>query len=93
MGDNNTSIPPDTMGVAGPNHLMVALNSQVLIQDRSGNTAEIVVGNEFTIDTTPPDEIPPEIREVRHDAADGVLKVGEKSSFSFKYYGKTPGIG
>jgi hypothetical protein len=36
LGDNNTVIPPDTMGAAGPNHLMVMLNSQVRIQDKSG---------------------------------------------------------
>jgi hypothetical protein len=28
--------PPDTQGAAGPGHLLVALNSQMVIQDRSG---------------------------------------------------------
>ncbi len=41
--DNNTVYPPDTMGAAGPNHLMVTLNSQVRIQDKSG-TALATVG-------------------------------------------------
>ncbi len=36
LGDNGTVIPPDTQGAVGPNHLMVTLNSQVRIQDRSG---------------------------------------------------------
>ena len=36
LGDNNTVIPPDTHGAAGPNHLMVTLNTQVRVQDRSG---------------------------------------------------------
>lgn len=34
--DNGLIIPPDTMGVAGPNHLMVTLNSEVRIQDKTG---------------------------------------------------------
>jgi len=36
LPDNNTKIPPDTMGAVGPNHLVVMLNSQVRIQDKSG---------------------------------------------------------
>ncbi len=36
LGDNNASIPPDTQGAAGPNHLMTMLNTQVRIQDYSG---------------------------------------------------------
>jgi len=36
LPDDNTSIPPDTMGAAGPNHLMTMLNTQVRIQDKSG---------------------------------------------------------
>ena len=42
LGDNNTAIPPDTMGAAGPNHLMVMLNSQVRIQSKSGATTSTV---------------------------------------------------
>ena len=36
LDDDNTSIPPDTHGAVGPNHLMVTLNTQVRIQDRNG---------------------------------------------------------
>jgi hypothetical protein len=36
LGDNDTAIPPDTMGAAGPSHLMTMLNSQVRIQTRTG---------------------------------------------------------
>src|SRR5262245_43214875 len=36
LPDTNTVIPPDTMGAAGPAHLMVMLNSQVRIQSKSG---------------------------------------------------------
>jgi len=32
-----TSIPPDTHGAVGPNHVMTAVNGGVRIQDRSGN--------------------------------------------------------
>jgi hypothetical protein len=46
LRDQNVSgssfFPPDTMGAAGPNHLMVTLNSQVRIQDRSGIEQSIV---------------------------------------------------
>jgi len=38
LGDNNTSIPPDTHGAAGPNHLMTMLNTQVRRQSLSGVT-------------------------------------------------------
>ncbi len=36
LGDNNTAIPPDVHGAAGPNHLMTTLNTQVRIQNRTG---------------------------------------------------------
>ena len=42
LGDDNTRIPPDTMGAAGPNHLMVMLNTQVRIQNRSGTNLSTV---------------------------------------------------
>jgi hypothetical protein len=42
MGDNSTSIPPDTMGAAGPNHLMTILNTQVGIQNKQGGQFSIV---------------------------------------------------
>ena len=34
--DSNASIPPDTMGAAGPNHLMTMLNTDVRIQTKTG---------------------------------------------------------
>ncbi len=37
LADNGSSIPPDVNGAAGPNHIMVTLNTQVRIQDRQGN--------------------------------------------------------
>jgi hypothetical protein len=36
LDDNHTAIPPDTQGAVGPEHLVVALNSEVAIQDRQG---------------------------------------------------------
>jgi hypothetical protein len=42
LGDDGTAIPPDTQGAVGPNHLMVTLNSQVRIQNRSGAQQGIV---------------------------------------------------
>ncbi|GEM_PF-1327747 len=37
LPDNNTAIPPDTMGAVGPNHLMTMLNSEVRIQNKDGS--------------------------------------------------------
>jgi uncharacterized repeat protein (TIGR01451 family) len=42
LGDNNASIPPDTMGAAGPNHLVTMLNTQVRIQDKTGTNLSTV---------------------------------------------------
>jgi hypothetical protein len=36
LNDNNGTVPPDTSGAAGPNHLVVALNTQIRFQDRNG---------------------------------------------------------
>ncbi len=42
LGDNNTLVPPDTNGAAGPNHLMTMLNTEVLIQNLSGGVVSTV---------------------------------------------------
>jgi PKD repeat protein len=42
LGDNGTSIPPDTKGVIGPNHLMVTLNPQVRIMSKTGTIISTV---------------------------------------------------
>ena len=47
LDDNNTAIPPDTHGAVGPNHLMVTLNSQVRIQDRTGAVISTVALDSF----------------------------------------------
>lgn len=39
--------PPDTQGAVGPNHLMVTLNTQVRIQDRSGRALSTVALSDF----------------------------------------------
>jgi hypothetical protein len=36
LADSGVTIPPDTMGAVGPNHLVTMLNSQVRIQNKSG---------------------------------------------------------
>jgi hypothetical protein len=56
--DNDTVIPPDTQGTAGPNRLMVTLNSNVVVEDRFGNQLTAVsldafwapTGNTITTD-------------------------------------------
>ncbi|MBI3935042.1 MAG: hypothetical protein HY316_10155 [Acidobacteria bacterium] len=47
LGDNDLAIPPDTMGAAGPNHLMVTLNTEVRIQNRTGGTISTVSLDSF----------------------------------------------
>jgi len=47
LGDNNTSIPPDTMGAVGPNHLMIMLNTQVRIQNKTGANLSTVTLDTF----------------------------------------------
>lgn len=42
MNDSNFVIPPDVHGAAGPNHLMVTLNSHVRIQNRTGGVISTV---------------------------------------------------
>jgi len=42
LPDDNTSIPPDTCGAAGPSHLVTALNTQVRIQTKTGATLSTV---------------------------------------------------
>jgi len=42
LEDNDRAIPPDTQGAVGPNHLLVALNSQVRIQTRTGEALSTV---------------------------------------------------
>lgn len=36
LPDSTTSIPPDTHGAVGPNHVMTVLNSQIRVQNKSG---------------------------------------------------------
>ncbi|MBI3895259.1 MAG: hypothetical protein HY313_04955 [Acidobacteria bacterium] len=47
LGDDDTVIPPDTQGAAGPNHLMVTLNSQVRVQNKSGGILSTVLLDSF----------------------------------------------
>jgi hypothetical protein len=47
VADDGTVIPPDTEGAVGPHHLMEALNSQVVIQDRSGNILSAITNWTF----------------------------------------------
>ena len=47
LNDNSQFIPPDVNGAVGPNHIMTTLNSQVRIQDRSGNIISTVGLNAF----------------------------------------------
>jgi len=61
LGDNGTVIPPDTDGAVGPNNLMVAVNSQVVIQDRAGTTLSTVTLTGFWSSLRVPDAFDPHI--------------------------------
>ena len=61
LGDNNTSIPPDTQGAVGPNHLMVTLNSQVRIQSRTGMALSTVSLETFWSSTGITDAFDPRV--------------------------------
>lgn len=47
LGDDNTTIPPDTQGTVGPQHLMTTLNSQVRIQNKDGTVVSTVSMSTF----------------------------------------------
>ncbi|HEX5736202.1 MAG TPA: C25 family cysteine peptidase [Blastocatellia bacterium] len=42
LNDNNATIPPDTNGAVGSNHLMTTLNTQIRIQNRAGGIISTV---------------------------------------------------
>ncbi len=50
LDDINTSIPPDTHGAAGPNHLMTVLNTEIHVQDRTGTSVTRVDLDTFWTD-------------------------------------------
>ena len=45
--DNGLSIPPDTMGAVGPNHLVVALNGTFRVQSRTGQVLSTITLDAF----------------------------------------------
>ncbi|TDJ73187.1 MAG: DUF11 domain-containing protein, partial [Proteobacteria bacterium] len=61
LGDNNTSIPPDTHGAVGPNHLMVTLNTQARIQDRTGVALSTVSLDTFWAPLSNPNAFDPKV--------------------------------
>jgi uncharacterized repeat protein (TIGR01451 family) len=68
LGDDDTIAPPDTMGAVGPNHVMTVLNSQILIQNRSGNTISTVTLESFWAPAGAHDPFDPRIK---YDAFNG----------------------
>jgi hypothetical protein len=50
--DNSTVLPPDTQGTVGPNHLVVTLNSNVVVEDRFGNRLTTVSLDSFWAPTS-----------------------------------------
>ena len=55
LDDDDTAIPPDVGGAVGPNHVMTVHNTQVRIQDRSGNVISTVSLNSFWASLNSPD--------------------------------------
>lgn len=61
LSDNNTSLPPDTHGAVGPNHVMTVLNTQYRIQTRSGQTVSTVSDDTFWASLNSPSAFDPKI--------------------------------
>lgn len=61
LEDNGVTIPPDTMGAVGPNHVMTTLNSQIRIQDRQGAVISTVDLNTFWAPIGFPDAFDPRV--------------------------------
>ncbi|HJQ68445.1 MAG TPA: BACON domain-containing carbohydrate-binding protein [Blastocatellia bacterium] len=61
LTDNNTSLPPDTHGAVGPNHVMTVLNTQYRIQSRSGQTISTVPDDSFWASLNNPSAFDPKI--------------------------------
>ncbi|HET8677176.1 MAG TPA: BACON domain-containing protein [Blastocatellia bacterium] len=61
LTDNNTSLPPDTHGAVGPNHVMTVLNTQYRIQTRSGQTVSTVSDDTFWASLNSPSAFDPKI--------------------------------
>lgn len=61
LDDNLASIPPDTHGAVGPNHLMTTLNTQVRIQNRSGGILSTVSLDAFWASLGNPDAFDPKV--------------------------------
>jgi hypothetical protein len=59
--DDGTSIPPDTMGAVGPNHVVTMLNSQVRIHSRTGASLSTMSLNTFWSSLGNPDVFDPRI--------------------------------
>jgi PKD repeat protein len=47
LDDSGASIPPDVNGAAGPEHLMITLNTQIRIMDRQGNPISTISTGSF----------------------------------------------
>jgi hypothetical protein len=61
LTDNNTSLPPDTHGAVGPNHVMTVLNTQYRIQTRSGQTISTVSDDTFWASLNSPSAFDPKV--------------------------------
>lgn len=61
LGDNNTAIPPDTIGAVGSNHVMTTLNTEVRIQNRSGSNLSTVSIDAFWASLGNPDVFDPKV--------------------------------
>ncbi len=71
LDDNNTTIPPDTQGAAGPNHLMVTLNSEVRVQTKSGLESTRVSLDSFWSSLNNPDAPDPFDPKIAYDHLSG----------------------
>ncbi len=61
LDDNLNNIPPDTHGAVSANHLMVTLNSEVGVQDRSGTILSRVSLEDFWASLSNPNAFDPKV--------------------------------
>ncbi|MBL7648900.1 MAG: right-handed parallel beta-helix repeat-containing protein [Candidatus Hydrogenedentes bacterium] len=77
-----TSLPPDTNGAVGPNHLLLATNGSVRIQDRSGNVISSITLLAFWQDLGVVDAFDPRSYYDPHSGRYIMITCGDRRSAS-----------
>ncbi len=75
-----TAMPPDTNGAVGPNHLLLATNGNVRIQDRSGNVISSITLLAFWLDLGVVDAFDPRSYYDPHSGRFIMIACGDRRS-------------